>query len=68
MDILIQNGTVVNAGGSMRADVLVQDGRISAVGPGLSCADARRIDAAGCFVLPGFIDTHSHSDLHTNMH
>ena len=44
MDILIQNGTVVNAGGSMRADVLVQDGRISAVGPGLSCADARRIE------------------------
>ena len=65
MDILIQNGTVVNAGGSMRADVLVQDGRISAVGPGLSCADARRIDAAGCFVLPGFIDTHTHFDLDT---
>lgn len=65
MELLIQNGTVVNETGRARADVLVRGGRVAAVGEGLSCAGVMRIDAAGCFVLPGFIDTHTHFDLDT---
>lgn len=65
MELLIQNGTVVNETGRARADVLVRGGRVAAVGEGLSCAGAKRVDAAGCFVLPGFIDTHTHFDLDT---
>lgn len=65
MELLIQNGIVVNADGRMQADVLVQGDRIAAVGAGLSCPGAARIDAEGCFVLPGFIDTHTHFDLDT---
>lgn len=65
MELLIQNGTVVNETGRARADVLVRGGRVAAVGEGLSCAGVKRIDAAGCFVLPGFIDTHTHFDLDT---
>ena len=36
MDFLIQNGIVVNAEGSARTDVLVQNGRIAARGEGLA--------------------------------
>ena len=65
MDFLIQNGVVVNAEGSARTDVLVQNGRIAAMGEGLACVNAVRINAEGCFLLPGFIDTHTHFDLDT---
>ncbi len=42
------------------ADILVGDsGKIEAVGRDLS-ADCEVIDAAGCAVLPGFVDAHSH--------
>ncbi|MGW7576998.1 amidohydrolase family protein [Streptomyces sp. NPDC054765] len=43
------------------ADVLVEDGRISAVRPDIDAAGVgERIDARGCLVLPGFVDTHRH--------
>lgn len=35
------------------------------MGEGLACANAVRINAEGCFLLPGFIDTHTHFDLDT---
>jgi 5-methylthioadenosine/S-adenosylhomocysteine deaminase len=44
-----------------RADVLIEDDRIAAVGPDLAAADARVIDAAGDIVIPGFVDTHRHT-------
>ena len=44
-----------------RADILVEDDRIAAVGPNLQAADANVIDAAGDIVIPGFIDTHRHT-------
>jgi cytosine/adenosine deaminase-related metal-dependent hydrolase len=42
------------------ADVLVEDDQIAAVGPGLVVADADEIDATGCVVMPGLVDTHRH--------
>ncbi|HXP19546.1 MAG TPA: amidohydrolase [Streptosporangiaceae bacterium] len=45
--------------------VLVQDGRIAAVGAGLAVpAGVRVIDAAGSWVLPGFIEAHGHVGVH----
>jgi 5-methylthioadenosine/S-adenosylhomocysteine deaminase len=43
------------------ADILVEDGRIAAVGPNLSADGAKVIDATGDIVIPGFIDTHRHT-------
>ncbi len=40
--------------------VVVEDNRITAVGPGLSDLDGPRIDVTGCLVTPGFINTHHH--------
>ncbi|MEU7435847.1 amidohydrolase family protein [Streptomyces sioyaensis] len=43
------------------ADILVEDDRITAVRPDLDAAGvSERIDARGCLVLPGFVDTHRH--------
>lgn len=61
-DLVIHGGTVVNAGGSAPATVVVRDGRIAAV----LAADAplplheRAIDATGALVLPGGVDPHCH--------
>src|SRR5262245_1151078 len=64
MRTLIRNGTVVNAGGTLRADVLVEDETISAVAaPGvLETADAF-IEADDKYVLPGGIDAHTHMEM-----
>src|SRR5688572_27705921 len=41
------------------ADVLVDGTRIADVRPNIT-ADADIIDASGCVVMPGFVDTHRH--------
>lgn len=58
--LLIAGGTVVTTDRMERADVLVRDGRIAAVGPNLSRGAAPIIDAHGHWVMPGGIDTHTH--------
>src|SRR5262245_10972955 len=44
----------------IRGDVSIKDGRIAAVGADISEPHARTIDAAGSYVLPGFVQTHIH--------
>jgi imidazolonepropionase-like amidohydrolase len=41
-------------------DVLVDDGRIVAVGPLLAAGGAAQIDCSGLWLLPGIVDCHSH--------
>jgi 5-methylthioadenosine/S-adenosylhomocysteine deaminase len=60
---LIRNAAVITvdkAGVLPRADILVRDGRIEAVGPDLAAAGAETIDATDMIVMPGFVDTHYH--------
>ena len=62
-DLVIRNGRLLDGAGNpwIHADVAIRGDRIAAVGD-LSAARARRvIDAAGRYVAPGFIDTHSHA-------
>ena len=61
--VLIQHATVLTGTGTRLddADVLMQDGRIVAVGQQLAApADALRVDGTGKWVTPGLIDVHSH--------
>ena len=52
-----------------RGDVLIEGGRIKAVGVGVARpADARVIDVAGKVVTPGIIDTHSHMGVYPAPH
>jgi cytosine/adenosine deaminase-related metal-dependent hydrolase len=60
--LLVRGGTVLTMepGESPRqADVLVEGGTITAIGPALD-ADAQLVDATGCLVIPGLVDTHRH--------
>jgi imidazolonepropionase-like amidohydrolase len=63
--VLIRNGTVwtMEATGILeRTDVLLENGRVAAIGRGLQAGkDALVIDATGRHVTPGIIDAHSHS-------
>jgi dihydropyrimidinase len=63
-DLLIRGGTVVTAGGSRRADVAVEGGRITEIGPDLgertSSGAGEVVDATGLLVLPGCVDVHTH--------
>ncbi len=61
MPTLIRGGTVVNHDHSIRADVLIDNGKIVAIGDKLSATDT--IDAGGCYVMPGGIDPHTHMDM-----
>src|SRR5579863_7210462 len=60
--LLITGGRVIDpaSSGDGRADILIRDGRIEAVGTGLSDPDAFQFDATGAIVAPGFIDMHVH--------
>ncbi len=60
---LIQGATVLDGIGGIQENgsVLIEDGKITAVGAGLDApAGAQIIDAAGKWVTPGIIDNHSH--------
>ncbi|WP_374764444.1 dihydropyrimidinase [Yunchengibacter salinarum] len=64
MAMIIKGGTVVNADQRFKADVLVEGGKITAVGEKLDApSDARVVDAAGAYVMPGGIDPHTHMQL-----
>ncbi len=66
MATLIKGGTVVNHDYEQRADVLVNEGVIAAIGPDLDLEipmDTEVIDAGGCYVMPGGIDPHTHLEM-----
>jgi cytosine/adenosine deaminase-related metal-dependent hydrolase len=62
--LLLKGGTVLTMDRSLGdfpvANVLIEGGRIAAVGPQVQAADAKPIDASGMVVMPGFVDTHRH--------
>jgi imidazolonepropionase-like amidohydrolase len=63
LPVLLQNATVLTGTGERieAADVLLQDGKIQAIGKGLSApSNAQIINATGKWITPGIIDIHSH--------
>lgn len=62
MNLLIKNGRVIDPKFNTDAvlDVLIVDGRVAEMGTNISSEGAQIIDAAGKWVVPGFIDMHVH--------
>jgi len=61
MTTVIKGGTVVTAGDTFQADVLIDGEQIVAVGRDL--VGDTSIDATGKLVIPGGIDVHTHLDM-----
>lgn len=61
---LLRGGTVVDSVGQTRADLLIRDSRIEAVGrfDDLSDENAKIVDCTGKMLLPGGVDVHTHMD------
>ena len=61
-DLLIRSGRVIDPGTGRdeTTDVLVTDGRVTAIGPSAGIEADRVIDAEGCLVTPGLVDPHVH--------
>ncbi len=62
MNILLKGGRVINPENKFDqvADVLIEDGKIKAIGKDLPAKGAEIYDAAGKVVAPGFMDMHVH--------
>jgi cytosine/adenosine deaminase-related metal-dependent hydrolase len=65
--ILINGGCVLTLGektpNHRQADVLIDEGVVTEVGPGLRARDAEQVDASDTVVMPGFVDTHRHTSM-----
>lgn len=63
--ILIRSGTILTMdpalGNMLNADLLIEDGRIAAVGRGLHVPSGEVLDAGRMIVLPGFVNAHLHT-------
>lgn len=62
MSLLIKGGTIVNPAKKQHevADILIENGKVAAIGKDLIAADAEIFDASGLYVTPGLIDMHTH--------
>ena len=60
---IVRGGTVVTATDLFPADVLIEDGVVSALARTIPTKGHQSIDASGAYVFPGFIDPHTHLDM-----
>ena len=61
--ILIRNATIVTMdekNSIVRGDLLIRDGRIADIGNQIEADVSEVLEAGGCAVLPGFVQTHLH--------
>jgi len=63
--LLFRGGCVLtidpSQGDFHRADVLVENGRITRIAPDLTVSGGLQVDASGMIVAPGFVDSHRHT-------
>ncbi|KQL36338.1 phenylhydantoinase [Bacillus sp. FJAT-25509] len=63
MKKIIRNGTIVTATDTYKADILIEENKITAIGINLDCTDAEMIDATDHYIFPGGVDPHTHLDM-----
>ncbi|MEJ2302840.1 MAG: amidohydrolase family protein [Anaerolineales bacterium] len=60
---LLKSGTLITASETFRADILIEDEKIRAIGTDLDDPGAQVIEVSGKLIMPGGIDPHTHFDL-----
>lgn len=63
MHTLIKNGQLVLEDSVYQGDLLIENDTIKSISERIDIPSDKIIDASGCYVFPGFIDTHTHFDL-----
>lgn len=63
MSILLKGGTVVSAYNRRQFDIRIDGEQIVEMGANLPVENSQIEDVTGCYVLPGFIDAHTHLEL-----
>ncbi|MBV9438762.1 MAG: amidohydrolase family protein, partial [Candidatus Eremiobacteraeota bacterium] len=63
MGTVVAGGTVVTATDHAPADVLIENGVVTAIARTLPHAGHDVLDAANAYVFPGFVDPHTHLDM-----
>ncbi|MES9685199.1 dihydropyrimidinase [Gottfriedia acidiceleris] len=63
MKKIIRNGTIVTATDTYKADILIEEDKITSIGLNLDRTDAEMIDASGHYIFPGGVDPHTHLDM-----
>jgi cytosine/creatinine deaminase len=61
LDLIVRGARFGSTDGPRTADIGIADGRIEAIAPSLT-ADTPVIEAGGCLVVPGLVETHVHLD------
>ncbi|HDJ21812.1 MAG TPA: aminoacylase, partial [Candidatus Bathyarchaeota archaeon] len=69
-DLAILNGRVIDGAGNpwFKADLAIKGDEIAWMGKRFKGESRKTLDASGCFVVPGFIDAHSHADFTSLVH
>lgn len=69
LDLLVKGGLVFDGTGApaRRLDVGVRGGRVVRLAPSVAEPAAETVDAAGLWVLPGFVDSHTHYDVEVEL-
>jgi len=65
-NLFIRGGVLSGEGGVTAADVMVQGGRITAIGHLDPPEGVQVVDASGCAIIPGFVNAHAHSGENLN--
>jgi dihydropyrimidinase len=60
-DLVVKNGTVVSAFGTVNADIAIRNGKIASLGDNFNAKEV--IDAKNLLVFPGGVDVHTHLDM-----
>ena len=67
MELLIKDARIYQDGAFVPGDLLIRDGKIAAVGAGLSAPEAQVLPAQGRYCVPGFLDIHTHGGMNVDV-
>ncbi len=67
MSILLRGGSLVLPTGLTSADLRIDGGKITEIGPNLPLGDSEVRDVSGKLLFPGFIDTHTHFEMNKGL-
>ncbi|WP_196605487.1 dihydropyrimidinase [Pectinatus haikarae] len=63
MELIIENGILVTGRDIFKADIMLKNGKIAAIGSDFAEQPGERINADGKYIMPGAVDVHTHIDL-----